>query len=168
LLDIDVIPTGPVASYIYGGKYYLAFESNILMIERFYESWSLIKGVNVRQFQHIWNEHGFWLAMCTEDGEKLYQVASALQKGTWESDWFALTYASGVQYLKQVLIKTAHPITLVLQNTRSTQKIAVNGGADVQKINVNLKGEMFKIGFETENDVDISALTAVVGFGNAN
>jgi hypothetical protein len=84
---------------------------------------------------------------------------------TWESDWFNLTYASTNQYLKQILVHTAGDITVTVENNRGEQAFRVHGSTDIQKINLNLKGEMFRLKISSDAvSTDISDLAAVIGF----
>ena len=97
----------------------------------------------------------------------LYQIeqGSSFARKIWESDWFSLTYAAGFQFLKQALVKTAYPVDVVIMNNRDRRAIHLQGSSEVQRVNLNLKGEVFKVALETDSpEVDISTLMVVVGF----
>lgn len=165
LLDIDFGKDAEeTKSIIYDGKYYLAHNGEVLIIERFYESWSIFKLFSIEGFHNIWSRNGRRFVVLADS--KLYQIQPDECGGTWQSDWFSLSYASGKQYVKQILIKTIEPITVEIQNTINTQRIAVFGNPDVQKFNLNFKGEVFKISITAQNGkANITDLAVNVGFG---
>jgi len=85
----------------------------------------------------------------------------------WESDFFALTYAATSQFLRAVLIRTQTPIDLIVMNNRGAQqRISLDPRDDIQRINLNFRGELFKLGLLGKGlDTNISSLSAVVAFG---
>jgi hypothetical protein len=63
------------------------------------------------------------------------------------------------------LLQTATDIDIVVISNSAEQHIQVNGASDVQKINLNLKGETFRIRILANDSLaKISSLSVVVGF----
>lgn len=88
------------------------------------------------------------------------------ERKVWTSERFSLSYAANRQFLKQIRINTSAYIDLVIMNESREQRIRVPAGQGTQRINVNLKGEDFRIRLETNAAaVNISELVAVIGFG---
>lgn len=185
LLDVngDFARVQPLAaSIIYDNRYYLAYRNSsagegnnqLLVVEKFFDSYTIIKDICIRAFERIFNKEACRLGILTNELANVYQLddsagAETPLESRWESDWFALTYAATVQYIKQVLIKTTAPIILIVANNRGEQRLRINGSPDVQKINLNMKGEMFKISIESNTrNANISDLTVVVGFNTGN
>ena len=84
----------------------------------------------------------------------------------WESDMFSLSYAASRQFLKQIRLRTSGPLNIVISNEIRSQHLTLQASNDVQRINVNLKGEAFKLRIETDREnVRIDGLVAVIGFG---
>jgi len=91
------------------------------------------------------------------------------EKIWWESEPFGLSYGAGRQWLKQFLIKTnAHlTVTLTATSTGRTQVLEIEPSDELQRIQTNLRGDMFRIKVETDAaDVGVSNLSCVVAFGN--
>ena len=172
LLDIEVtIPEGisETPSIVYENKYYVALGDKITVIEKFFDSWSLIANTKVLAFAQVRNDEFSALAFINGTDGAVYQIeqSDTTETKTWESDWFNLTYAAGGQYLKQILVKTAYPVVLAVMNNKTVRRLALNGNNDVRCVNLNLKGDMFKIVIETgEPHADITELSAVIGFNN--
>jgi len=85
----------------------------------------------------------------------------------WVSDHFMVGYAANRQFIKQVRLETSADLTLTVLSESREQRIQIRGKEGVQTINVNLKGESFRLRIETDSDdIRITGLTAVVGFTN--
>jgi len=85
----------------------------------------------------------------------------------WTSDHFMVGYAANRQFIKQVRLETSADLTLTVLSESREQRIQVRGKKGVQTINVNLKGESFRLRIEADSDdIRVTGLTAVVGFTN--
>lgn len=168
LLDVEIEPVGTIASTVYDNKYFLSVEGKMIVIEKFVDSVCIYENTGIRAFERVFNEYCDKLAVLTDVPGYIFQVekAAASTERIWESEDFALTYASGNQYVRQILIKTATDIDVIVTSNRAEQTIRVKGGASVQQVNLNLKGEMFsiKIVARGTGDIQISSLSVVVGF----
>lgn len=87
----------------------------------------------------------------------------------WESDDFSLGYAATRQFLKQIRLRTSGDITIRVITENREQLLQVRGGAGIQRINVNIKGEAFRLRIDAPTaGITITDLTAVIGFAPAN
>jgi len=168
-LDIDIGAGEEMSSIVYDNRYFLSNGEDMIVIERFNDSVTTYKGLQARGFERVFNEYTDRLAVLTNQVGLVFQIGIALSSSTprndaWETEDFALTYASGNQYIRQILIQTATNIDVVVISNRAEQRISVNGSPDVQKINLNLKGETFRIKLLASGEADISSLSVVVGF----
>ena len=168
LLDISVDSGEDTQSIVYDNKYFLSTGGKMFVIDKFSDSVTVYENMNVTAFERVWNEFSDSLAVLTENGTFIYQIAKPndnAEQMVWESDWFSLGYATTKQYVRRVLIKTATEIDLVISSTRGRQTIKVWPGSEIQTINLNFKGDAFKVGIIAEGaDVDISSLSVTVGF----
>jgi len=167
LLDIELAYCGHACSTVYDNKYFISNGENMLVLEKFTDSVTEYACFNVRAFERVFNEFSDHLAVLTNEDGFVFQVENGAgpQLRVWESEDFALTYASGNQYIRQVLIKTAADIDLCLTSNRGQQKVRVHGSPDTQKINLNFKGETFRVKLVSNTpDAEISSLGVVVGF----
>ena len=167
LLDVELPFTGHACSTVYDNKYLISNGENMFVLEKFTDSVTEYVGFNVRAFERVVNEYSDCLAVLTDEDGVVYQIEKdgSAARCVWESEDFALTYASGSQYIRQVLIKTAADIDVVLSSNRGAQVIRVKGSPDTQKINLNFKGETFRVKLlSNEEDAEISSLGVVVGF----
>jgi len=95
--------------------------------------------------------------------EKFFDSFFYLTDGyLWESDDFSVGYAANRQFVKQVRIKTSADITLTVLNEKREQRVQVRGRNRVQTLNINLKGESFRIRIEGASNV--TDLVVVIGF----
>jgi len=166
-LDICFECPGPAHSTIYDNKYFLSNGTDMVVIERFVDSVTIYEGLGVRGFERVFNEHTDRLAVLTDAPGLVYQIEKGVDGNTacvWETEEFCLTYASGNQYVRQVLVQTATDIDVVVISNRAEQRIRVNGAPDIQRLSLNIKGETFRIRIIASGVVDISALSVVVGF----
>ena len=96
--------------------------------------------------------------------QKGHRAYSKIQQ-SWESDWFFLGYATTKQYVRRVLVHTVGDIELVVMNTTRERRINVSGSDVIQTINLNLKGEAFKVKvISRTSNTDISSLSVTVGW----
>lgn len=166
LLDVDIASGGTMSSFVYDNKYYLSNGTRLAVIEKFTDSVSYYNDLGIRAFERVFNPFTERLAVLTDTQSRVFQI----ERGgddcrIWESEDFCLTYASGSQYIRQVLVKTATPIDIVVTSNRAEQRVKVVGAPDAQKINLNTKGELFRIRIEAAGtDVNVSSLSVVVGF----
>jgi len=160
-------------SIIYDSKYFLSVGGKMWVIDRFWDSVTVYENMPVRAFRRIKGELSDYLAVLTDfDNTKISCVVKAAELGpadapgmVWESDWFALGYAADKQYVRRVLIKTAGDIDITVMNTRGERTISLKGSDSVQMINLNMKGDSFKIKIEAAGaEVQISDLSATVGY----
>ena len=87
----------------------------------------------------------------------------------WETDWFSLSYAASRQWLKQLRLSTTGGVTIDILTEDRVRTINLSGSENVQRLNINLKGEAFKIRIRsTDENICIRDLTAVIAFGRAN
>jgi len=165
-LDIGIMHTDHADSTIYDNKYFLSNGTDMVVIERFNDSVTIYEGLSVRGFERVFNEHTDRLAVLTNEAGLVYQIERGENTGTcvWETEEFALTYASGNQYIRQVLIQTAANIDIVVISNRAEQHIRVNGAPDIQRLNLNIKGETFRIRILADAEANVSSLSVVVGF----
>ena len=90
-------------------------------------------------------------------------------EGLWESDWFSLSYAATRQWLKQIRLRVTGDVVVTVLTEGREQRINLRGSDSAQRLNVNLKGEAFKIRIESSNrECSLSDLVCVVAFGRAN
>jgi hypothetical protein len=170
LLDIDIEPAGNTCSTVYDNKYFLSSGNRMIVVEKFVDSVTIYDGLAVRAFERIFNPFTDRLAILTDDNHFVFQIERegsgvTREECVWESEDFALTYASGNQYIRQVLVKTANDVDVVVQSNRSEQRIRVKGSPDTQKININFKGELFRVKIIANGaPANISSLNVVVGF----
>ena len=127
-------------STVFQNRYYLVLDGKLLVIERFFEGFSFID---------------------TDSPPIRF----------WESEPFGLSYAANRQWLKQLLIKTncTLTVTLTATSTGRTQVLEIQAADDLQRFNVNLRGDMFTIRLDIQRQCEnivISDLSAVVAFGN--
>jgi len=163
-LDIDIDFAGHAYSTIYDNKYFLSNGEDMIVVEKFNDSVTIYKDLQVRGFERVFNAHTDRLAVLT-DQNFVFQIEPHLaNQCSWETEDFALTYASGNQYIRQILIQTEGNIDLVVISNRAEQRIKVAGSPDTQKINLNLKGETFRVRILANGDARISSLSVVVGF----
>jgi hypothetical protein len=102
----------------------------------------------------------------TDDSGVLAANLSNSDVRFWESDWFSLGYATDTQYLREVFIKTDTAIYITVLSNRTNKKTAVKPDINVQKIKINLRGDVFKIRITVPDGAfTVSDLSAVVGFG---
>jgi len=88
----------------------------------------------------------------------------------WTSDTFTVHYAITRQSLRQIHLRTSGDITLTAITESRKQRFNIKGKKGIQRINLNLKGESFRIQIETntsgDNDksdrLEIGDLTATV------
>jgi len=83
----------------------------------------------------------------------------------WESEEFTLGYSTNCQFLKQIQLRTTGNITVIAKAGTREQRIQVQGGDGIRRINLNVKGESFKIRIEAGEAAEVSDLMVVVGFG---
>jgi len=170
LLDIEINPeeANVVASTVYDNKYFLSTGTSMIVIEKFLDSVTVYKGMNVRAFERIHNRFTDRLAVLTDADGSIFQIEqdAHTRERVWESEDFNLNYASGNQYVRQVFVKTAYDIDVIVQSNRSEQRFPLKGSEGVQQINLNLKGEVFRIRLVARgtSDVCVTALRVVVGF----
>jgi hypothetical protein len=167
LLDVDVQSAQELCSTVFDNKYFLSNGEKMIVIEKFVDSVTIYEGLGVRSFERIADGLNHRLAVLTEDNGFVFQIENGIGTNpcVWESQDFALTYASGNQYVRQVLVKTATDIEVVVIGDRAEQSISVKGSPDIQKLNLNLKGEVFRIRLVgNHKDINISSLSVVVGF----
>jgi len=136
-IEIDLDDTKTYNSAINQSKYYLDLGENVLVIEKFSDSFNFI---DKESSGAIWESHSFSL-----------HSASTLQ------------HAIVRQSLRQIRLKTNKDIVLVASNELREQRIAVKSGT--RHVNLNLKGQSFKIRIEATYDgTEVRDLVAVVGF----
>lgn len=170
LLDIEINAVPEAAqSIIYDNKYFLSANGRLYTIEKFFDSVTIYENMNIRAFERVWNPYSDCLAVLTEDSPNLVlQVSKAMGSAKemfWESDWFSLGYATIKQYIRRVLVKTSGSIDLVVMNTRSSRKIKIKGSSEIQAINLNFKGDAFKVKIVANGgDNQVSDLSIAVGF----
>ena len=87
------------------------------------------------------------------------------ERKVWESDHFMVGYAANRQFIKQIRLRTTADITLTIMNENREQQIQVRGRSRVQTLNVNLRGESFRLRIETKaTELQVTDLVAVIGF----
>ncbi|MCL2755927.1 MAG: hypothetical protein FWE45_02630 [Firmicutes bacterium] len=97
--------------------------------------------------------------------DSFFYIDKNSDNAKWATDFFALGYAADRQFLKQIRLCTSSDLTIVIVTESREQRINVRGRNNVQRINLNIKGDAFKIEFETNaENIEISNLVAVVGF----
>ena len=165
-LDIDINESDEICSTIYDNRYFLSSGDTMIVIEKFNDSVTTYKGFGVRGFERVFNRHTDRLAVLTDAPGLVFQIERGVDSGVciWETEDFALTYASGNQYVRQILLQTTTDIDLVVISNSAEQHIRVTGSPDIQKINLNLKGETFRVRIMAHGDAQISSLSIVVGF----
>jgi len=83
----------------------------------------------------------------------------------WESDNFMIGYAASRQFIKQIRLRTNANLTLTVLSESREQRIQIRARDRIQTLNVNLKGESFRLRIETHDpNTVITDLTAVIGF----
>lgn len=167
LLDIDIVVDGKVTSMVHDNKYFLSSGTKMIVIEKFIDSVTAYENMGIRAFERIHNEFTDRLAVLTDTDGFIFQIGKTIQPNecVWESEDFALTYAAGNQYIRQVLIETKADIDLVVASNRQDLCIRVKGAEGIQQINLNLKGEVFRIKLVASGgSIQISSLSVVVGF----
>ena len=191
--EADHDERGRYSSVVFDNKYYITLSDKIMIIEKFFEGYSFIGDVRAWNLLHIFSLDGRHNALGvfedrTGNINRMLMLSqysnfnSVAQSpfGTaftgnlpkfWESDPFGLSYAANRQFLKQFLIKTNVELRVTLTATSNgrRQTILVQPNDQLQKINVNLRGDMFTVRFETDasENIEISSLSCVVAFGNS-
>ena len=168
LLSVPVdVNTDNVHAIVYDNRYFIVTGNTLVIIEKFFDSVSVYNGMNIKAMERIFTATTDCLAVLLGDNF-IHEISKAAESNTpdeWESDWFALGYATTKQYVRRILIKTAEDIDLVIGNTRGSQSIKVYGGNDIQTINLNFKGDAFKVKIASNTaNPDISELSVVVSF----
>lgn len=173
------------SSAIFENRYYLTLSDRILVIERFFESFSFIGDVKAHYLFPVRSVEGESALAVLEDSfpTRIHQVTPSGHFKTssfwgdeearrlpqaWESEPFGLSYAANRQWLKQLLIKTNCNlrVTLTATSTGRVQTLDIQPDTELQQFNINLRGDMFTIKLETEDqDIQVSDLSAVVAFG---
>jgi hypothetical protein len=179
LLDIKIPNAAQpdATATIHDNQYFLAFKCNeasstndaLLVIDEFLNSQTLYPNISIRQFQRAWSPFETRLALLTDNPNEIQMLTGdAENTKTWESDFFALTYAANSQFLRAILIQTKTPLEIfVINNRGAQQRISLGGSDEIQRTNLNFRGELFKIKIiATGTGVDISSLSAVIAFGS--
>ncbi|MDR0384408.1 MAG: hypothetical protein LBH47_03750 [Christensenellaceae bacterium] len=109
------------------------------------------------------------------DEEKIVKNAAlqTVQK-IWESDWFGLGYAVDTQYLRDVFLEfeslTGNKLqmtVIVISNKVADNIVTAYTSPEMQTIRVNMRGDQFKIKIiiDTDEDFEVSNLSAIIEFG---
>ena len=184
-VNVDFAPDqGQAVATVYQNRYFLAFNricdqdnegnknNTVLIVEKFLDNYMLLEDFNVSCFERIWTLQSDHLGITSDGGGVILElvqngkiVDSPVAK-VWESDFFNLTYAATVQYVKQILVRTLHPIKVTVIGASNSQSFQLVGSEKLQRININFKSESSKIRIEAVGDVNVSQLNVVVGFNN--
>ena len=132
-------------SFILENRYFMSDLGRIktLVVERFFDS------------------HFFLDVGSLEEGVKTKRV--------WESDNFALGYAATRQFVQQIRVRTSGQVIVTVITEARQQQIVLNGREGIQTININLKGGVFRLRLESEDEnIRISDLSVVIGFASSS